>query len=95
MSYYQKYLDGYTRGFMGFNTLAILSASCLGSIAAMLILQNGNSLGQMIQLFFVVIACTFFNGSILSQQKPKVVFNMLIGSVVVSTLFIIINLFII
>ena len=57
MSTYQKYLDGYARGYIGFNTIAILFQSCWGSVAAMVVLQNGVSPRQMIQLFFVVILC--------------------------------------
>jgi hypothetical protein len=93
MSTYQKYLDGYARGYIGFNTIAILFQSCWGSAAAMVILQNGNSPGQMVQLFFVVILCMVFNGCVLSQQKPKIVFNMLLASVTVNTLLLIANIF--
>ena len=95
MSYYQKYLQDYTRGFMGFNTLGILGLSILGSIAAMFVLQNGTTPAQMIQLFFVTIFCMSFNGAVLSQQKPKVVFNMLIATVLVTTIITLINIFII
>lgn len=93
MSTYQKYLDNYTRGYIGFNTIAVLFQSCLGSAAAMYILHHGTSVRQMVQLFFVVIACMGFNAAVLSQQKPKIVFNMLIASVAVSTLLIIANIF--
>lgn len=95
MSYYQKYLQDYKRGFMGFNTLGILALSILGSIAAMFVLQNGTSPAQMVQLFFVTIFCMSFNGAVLSQQKPKVVFNMLIATVLVTTIITLINIFII
>lgn len=93
MSTYQKYLDNYTRGYIGFNTIAVLVQSCLGSVAAMYILHHGTSVQQMVQLFLVVIACMGFNAAVLSQQKPKTVFNMLIGSVAVSILLIIANIF--
>lgn len=93
MSTYQKYLDEYTKGFMGFNTLAILLQSGLGGFAAMLILQHGNSITQMVQLFFVVITCSIFNGTVLAQMKPKVVFNTLLLSVTLSIVTIIANIF--
>ncbi|PZR23777.1 MAG: hypothetical protein DI539_02050 [Flavobacterium psychrophilum] len=93
MSTYQKYLDTYTRGFMGFNTLAVLLQSGLGGFAAMLILQHGNTIPQMIQLFFVVITCSIFNGTVLAQMKPKVVFNTLLLSVTLSIVTIITNIF--
>ena len=95
MSYYQKYLDGYTRGFVGFNTLGILFQSCWGSVAAMTVLQNGNSPRQMVQLFFVVILCMGFNGAVLAQQKPKVIFNLLLASVFVNAFILLLNVFVI
>lgn len=95
MSYYQKYLDGYTRGFVGFNTLGILFQSCWGSVAAMTVLQNGNSPRQMVQLFFVVILCMGFNGAVLAQQKPKTVFNLLLTSVIVNAFILLLNVFVI
>jgi len=93
MSTYQKYLDGYTRGFMGFNTLAILFQSSLGGFTAMLVLFHGNSLYQMIQLFFVIILTSIFNGTVLAQLKPKAVFNMLIFTVLFNISVIIANMF--
>ena len=95
MSYYQKYLDGYTRGFVGFNTLGILFQSCWGSVAAMTVLQNGNNPRQMVQLFFVVILCMGFNGAVLAQQKPKTVFNLLLASVIVNAFILLLNVFVI
>jgi len=93
MSTYQNYVDSYARGYIGFNTIAILFQSCLGSVAAMVVLQNGVSLSQMVQLFFVVILCMGFNASVLSQQKPKIVFNLLLASVFINTVILIINIF--
>ena len=95
MNYYHKYLDGYTRGFIGFNTLGILFQSCWGSVAAMTVLQNGNSPRQMVQLFFVVILCMLFNGAVMAQQKPKVVFNLLLASIFINAFIILLNVFII
>lgn len=94
MSTYDKFLDNYTKGFMGFNTLAILAQSCLGGIAAMFVLQNGNTPAQMVQLFFITIFCSGFNGSVLAQQKPKVVFNLLITTVILNLALILLNVFI-
>lgn len=92
MKTYHNYLEGYKRGLIGFATLSILAQSCLGSIAAMLILMGGTSVGQMVQLFFVTIFCMGFNGAVLSQQKPKFVFATLIISVTLSIVFSIANL---
>lgn len=93
MSYYQKNFEGYRRGFMGFNALAVMVQSCIGGIAAMVVLQNGSSPVQMIQLFFVVILSSGFNGAVLSQQKPKLVFDLLLLSVVGNSLIAIVNAF--
>lgn len=91
MTLYQKTFQDFERGYLGFTTLAIIGQSCLGGAAAMYILQNGVSLFQMIQLTFVVLACSFVNGAILSQQKHKLVFDLIIVSVVISILTILLN----
>lgn len=91
MSLYQKTLEDFQRGYLGFTTLAIIGQSCLGGAAAMYILQNGTSFFQMTQLAIVVLASSIVNGSILAQQKPKLVFNLIIASVVLSVLMIVLN----
>lgn len=95
MTLYQKTLQDFQRGYLGFTTLAIIGQSCLGGAAAMYILQNGTSLSQMIQLAMVVIFSSVVNGSILAQQKPKLVFNLIITSVALSVLMIVLNTLII
>ena len=92
MKIYQSYLKEYEKGIIGYSPIAIIGQSCLGSVAAMFILMNGNSVTQMIQLFVVTILCMFYNGAILSQQKPKVSFNLLILSVISSAVFVVFNL---
>lgn len=92
MKIYQSYLEEYEKGIIGYSPIAIIGQSCLGSVAAMFILMNGNTVLQMIQLFIITILCMFFNGAILSQQKPRVSFNLLILSTVFSILFVIVNL---
>lgn len=79
---------------MGFNALAVMVQSCIGGIAAMMVLHNGASPAQMIQLFFVVILASGFNGAVLSQQKPKLVFDLLLLSVIGNSLIAIVNAFI-
>ncbi len=91
MKIYHHYFEVFQRGFIGFCTLGILAQSCLGSIAAMSILQNGTSFINMFQLFLVVISCMAFNGAVLAQQKPKVVFNILIWSMLLSIVISILN----
>ena len=95
MTRYQKTLEDFKKGYLGFATLAIIGQSCLGSAAAMYVLENGTSLFQMIQLALVVLACMFVNGAVLSQQKPKLVFNLILTSVVNSIVMILLNTLII
>jgi len=91
MNTYNKYFDVFERGFIGYSTLGVLAQSCMGSIAAMSILQNGTSVPNMFQLFLVVVSCMAFNGAVLAQQKPKVVFNILIWSLLLSSVIAVAN----
>ncbi|RZJ68484.1 MAG: hypothetical protein EOO50_01445 [Flavobacterium sp.] len=91
MSTYEKYFGQFEKGLFASVSLGILVSSCVGGIAAMAILMNGNSLGQMLQLFVVVVGAVGFNGTILSQQPPRVIYNFLIGSLIVNTIIAVIN----
>lgn len=77
--------------FVGYSAVAMILSSCLGSAAAMVILMNGHDLVQMFQLFLVVVVCLVYNAAIFSQMKPKFVFNTLILSLVVSSILLLIN----
>lgn len=92
MEIYSKLLEDFKELYIGYSALAIILSSCVGSIAIMMILINGNNLLQMIELFFVVSVCMAYNTSVISQQKPKIVFNSLIVSLGTSIIFIIINI---
>lgn len=91
MNTYNNVFRMFQRGFIGYSTLGVLVQSCLGAVAAMAILQNGTSLINMVQLFLVVVSCMAFNGAFLAQQKPKVVFNTLIWSVLLSIIITVVN----
>ncbi|MFP9112901.1 hypothetical protein ACLI1A_03095 [Flavobacterium sp. RHBU_3] len=93
MSTYQYYLQSYTRGFLGFSTLSVMIQSCLGGLAAMAILMNGNSPLQMYQLFVAVVLCVGYNGALLSQQTAKTSFNLLLVSIFVNATLFIVNCF--
>ncbi len=95
MTLYQKTLGDFQQSYVGFAALVIIGQSCLGGIAAMYILENGNALPQMIQLGMVVLTCTLVNVGILAQLTPKTVFNMTIFSVVLSILAIAMNMLVI
>ncbi|WP_165748379.1 hypothetical protein [Cellulophaga sp. Z1A5H] len=91
MSAYQHYLRVYSEGIMGYQALAIIGQSCMGSVTAMVILMNGVSVGQMVQLFIIIAMCMGYNAAILSQQKPKLSFKLLLLSVLSSITFFILN----
>ncbi|MDT8346900.1 MAG: hypothetical protein RQ756_03780 [Flavobacteriaceae bacterium] len=89
---YAKYLEQFKTQFYAHAVLGILVSSCLGSIAAMLVLTKGTTLLCMSQLFIVTAVSMTYNGSVLAQIKPRYVFNLLILSVVVNVLVIALNL---
>lgn len=90
-SLYSKINTDWKQNFTGYSALGIILSTCLGSVAAMSILQNGVGTSQMIQLFIIVIICNLHNATILTVQKPKVVLNFLIISVIISVLISILN----
>ena len=83
---YTKISTDWNENFIGYSALAIILSTCLGSIAVMTTMMQGNGVAQMIQIFFVVAACSAHNASILTVQKPNLVLNLLITSVMVSLL---------
>lgn len=88
MSVYQKYYGEFKEMYYGNAAIGIIASSCLGSIAAMLILMTGHGVSQMIQLFAVVMICMGFNTAVLSNLPAKQVFNSLIASISINILFI-------
>lgn len=92
MSTYHHSLRRIEQGIFGFVAGGVLAQSCLGSVAAMLILQNGISLPQMFQLFLAVAVTMTFNGAVLSNQKANVLLPLLIISTIVNSILAIINL---
>lgn len=93
MKFYQQQLSEFTEDYFAGATTGVLVSSCLGSIAAMLILMKGHGVVDMVQLGLIVMVCMWYNASVLAQLKVKFVFNSLILSLLVSTIFIIIKLF--
>jgi hypothetical protein len=91
MSTYEKYFEEFENMFFANCAITVLVQSCVGGIAAMAILMNGTGLMQMVQLFFVVILSIGFNGTILSQQKPKVIYNAFLLALTVNIVLAVIN----
>ncbi len=94
MELYKNLVKEYTSGMFGYATIGIIGQSCIGSAAVMLIFMNNDIPRglQMIELFLVTIFCMGYNGAVLSQQKGKIQFNILVLSVLTSILFIITNM---
>ncbi|MFK7749921.1 MAG: hypothetical protein AB8B65_16125 [Kordia sp.] len=92
MTLYTKYYNEFQDKYMMYIPLTIILQSCIGSIAAMYILMSGlDTISSLVQLFLCVIFCMFYNAAILAQLKGKLVFNMLILSLLSNVIFIIIN----
>lgn len=91
---YDRLLSEYKSKEYGYATLAILGQSCLGGIAAMLILSVDSSFGLKIaQLFLVTLLTMGYNAAVLAQLKSKTAFAILLSSVVFSSIVIIAHLF--
>jgi len=91
---YGQTFNEFKKRQLGYSTIAIIGQSCLGSAAAMLLLMGDMEMAlKMTILFFVTIFCMAFNGAVLAQLKPLTTFNLLILSIVFSTLVIIAHIF--
>lgn len=86
MSVYQSTFEQFQKGFYANCAISILVQSCVGGITAMAILEHGTGLFQMFQLLLVVLACVSFNGTILSVRPPRMIFNSLLGAMVLCVL---------
>ena len=90
---YDDLLAEFKRAETGYATIAIIGQSCIGSVAAMVLLMNPmNTAVKMVLLFLVTILCLAFNGAVLARLKSKTTLNILIMSVLFSTLVIVANL---
>tara|TARA_R110002050_G_scaffold67407_2_gene145897 strand:+ start:26233 stop:26517 length:285 start_codon:yes stop_codon:yes gene_type:complete len=87
MKIYANLLTEFKKNQLGYSAIAIIGQSCLGSVAAMLILKSeAQKVIVLLELFLVIIVCMFFNGAVLAQLKPKITFNLLLLSVLFSIL---------
>ncbi|WP_299890875.1 hypothetical protein [uncultured Lacinutrix sp.] len=93
MKYYNYMLSDFKVNFMIYIPLSIILQSCIGSIAAMYILQTSAvDAFPFFQLTLCVIVSMAYNASVLAQLGYKLVFNMLVLSMLINILLIIINL---
>jgi len=94
MKIYNNLLAEFKREQTGYASIAIIPQSCIGSVAAMMILMSDlPKIPLLVLLFLVTILCMAYNGAVLAQLKSKTIFNLLIISVVFSGSVIIANLF--
>lgn len=77
--------------FVGYSAVAIILTTCVGAASAMVILMNGHDFIQMLQLFLVVAVSMTYLVTVLAQMKAKFVFNTLILSLLVSSILLLIN----
>lgn len=84
----------FERFYMANSILGIIVSSCLGSIAAMMVLADGNSVYHVIHLSWIVIVAMIYNASVLVGLKSKKVFLLQVISVLSSVLSIAYYLFI-
>lgn len=90
---YNNLLAEFKREQTGYAAIAIIGQSCIGSVAAMMLLMNGiDQVTNLVLLFLAAIFCMAFNGAVLAQLKTKITFNLLILSVAFSCTVIIGNL---
>lgn len=92
MKLYKSLLEDFTQLYLGYASVAVILSSCLGGAAAMVVLVNGHDPIQMLQLFLLVAVCMVYNATVLIQLRPKFVFNALLVSLAVSTIFLLINI---
>ncbi|APQ17779.1 hypothetical protein [Maribacter hydrothermalis] len=91
---YQSLLAEFKREQTGYASIAIIGQSCLGSAAAMVLLMSGvDQVMNLILLFLVTILCMAFNGAVLAQLSSKITFNLLILTVLFSSVVIVAHLF--
>jgi hypothetical protein len=91
-TFYFNLSKDWQKNFLLYAASAILVSTCLGGLAVFSIFQNGTVVSQMVQLFLVVAICINVLTSILTVQKPKIVLNAFIVSLLISSLLVILNL---
>ncbi|MDL5510635.1 hypothetical protein QSE00_02330 [Arenibacter sp. M-2] len=85
MRLYNQLLNEFKREQTGYSTIAIIGQSCIGSVAAMVVLMHHIPAAlKFTLLFLVTILCMAYNGAVLARLSAKTTFNLLIFSVLFS-----------
>lgn len=93
MKLYNKAFTDFKELYMAYLPLTIILQSCIGSVAAMLILKTSSpEYFPFIQLTASVIITMLYNAAILAQLNLKLVFNTLLLSLLINVFLIVINL---
>ncbi|MBQ0769953.1 MAG: hypothetical protein KBT58_11720 [Bizionia sp.] len=93
MKLYNNLLADFKNLYMAYLPLSIILQSCIGSIAAMLILKSSTpEYFPFIQLTICVMITMLYNAAILAQMHLKLIFNTLLLSLLINVLLIIVNL---
>lgn len=92
MTLYNKGLEDFKEHLTLYVPLSIIFQSCLGSVAAMFILMNSAKTFRFLDLILVVSFAMIYNGSLYALMKPRVIYNLLIATILVHSTFLIINL---
>ncbi|ARN77815.1 hypothetical protein BST97_07265 [Nonlabens spongiae] len=92
---YAKINRDWNENFTGYSAIAIIASTCLGGFAIFSTMSYGYGILQYISVFMVVAACSIHNASILTVQKPKMVLNLFITSVIVSTVVMLVHFFLV
>lgn len=94
LTWYTNVLTEFMKDQTGYASIAIIGQSCLGSAAVMLLLMHEiPMMVKMTFIFLITIFCLAFNAAVLVHLKSKLMFNILIISVLMSSSVIIANLF--
>ncbi|NND87885.1 MAG: hypothetical protein HKM28_01410 [Flavobacteriaceae bacterium] len=84
----------FTNNVMGYSALGIILSTSLGSIAIFQILNFGYEFKHMALVMLCVSICTAHNAAILTVQKPKLIFQLLVASTLINSIVILISLFV-
>ena len=91
MAVYNKLLVDFKSLYWEYVPLSVIFQSCLGSVAAMMILAIKGPF-YLVQLGLCILVSMLYNAAILAQLKTKWVFDMLLISVGLNLILLMMNI---
>ncbi|MGB1269252.1 MAG: hypothetical protein ACPG45_05905 [Flavobacteriaceae bacterium] len=91
METYKQALKEFEEGYLMMIPITIILQTAIGSAAVMYLLMD-NSGTTIFELALCISASMAYNAAILGQARTKIVFNMLIATLLINISLIIINL---